>query len=226
MMTHLQDYQHFSNAQLAAQCAVETKSYLRKEVTDTAYCFELFRRACEDGDNEALTLVYQQYFSMLVTLAKTHPAFASSSQDVYGFATTAFSKFYDAVKGEGFASRFASLDKVLQYLKLCVHTEILLDIRQNKRNVELNGNLPAQADRSDVGMTEIWARICIVLPKPDDQRLAYLRFLLAMKPAEIALRYPELGTAAEITQKISRIRQKLRKDDDLRGMMGIDSSAE
>jgi hypothetical protein len=181
--------------------------------------FDLFRRAYHDGDETALTQVYITYSVVLAARARRHPAFQQSCQDAAGFAHTALGNFYHAVKGEKFLQKFSVLPQVMAYLYCCVHTAIMKDVRDNKAS-ELPVDFPSTTPEHEP--SELLAVIDDLLPTPEDQLLARLRFALEMKPAEICHYYPHLWqTARDVSTALQRIRRRLRTSPKLCAMVGV-----
>jgi hypothetical protein len=208
-------------ASLALGCKQETGKFFKNLANDARYCFELWCRACRDHLEGALEYIFKIYVPILYSRARQHPAFYQSCQDANSFAHTALANFYHAVNGTPFLEKFQTLPQVMGYLYTCLHTELLGDIRRTEHETPLEDDpqMPSEEIFSD--SQEVWAQLCRVLPDPKDQRLAYLRFVLEMKPAEIVKQYPALWeTQREVTIALYRIRRLLRRDLYLRRLAG------
>jgi hypothetical protein len=223
-MTETQDFSRIDPEILAEHCSDETKKYFRKLPYEAGYCFELLCRACRDEDEVALTYVYRNYLPVLEARARRHPIFPESSQDAVAIARTALSSFYFAVKGEKFLQKFYALAQALAYLYTCVHTAVLEDVQHNSALETSPEDIPAPTPPSAAELQELWEHICRLLPDTNDQRLAYLRFVLEMKPAEIAQLHPRIwATARSVSVTLQDIRRHLRADPYLRGLAGLGS---
>ena len=213
---------------MANSCAEETRKFLRQLSSDTRYCFELFRRAYGDVLDDALSRIYDIYLPMLARRARRHPLYFQSCQNDDYFARVALSSFYRVNRGVRFEEKFSVLPGVIRYLYACLHSAITEDVRDNARIVE-----PPSDDTDSIGeaapvaqeldSNELWDYICKLLPEPELQQLAYIRFALSMKPAEIVQRYPQTwATEREVSVALQLIRRRLRKDPWLREQAGME----
>lgn len=221
----MSDAQVFSTLNLEAltqACKEETKKYSRGQVSIPDYCFELLCRACRDLDDAALAHVFTIYIPQLASRARRHPLFSQSCEDAALFARTALVNFFNAVRGEKFQQKFFTLAQAIAYMRTCVHSAILEDIRSNSNLSELDDeNLPAIPAPSELEQKELLSHIYSLLSS-DEQRLFYLRFVLEMKPAEIIQAFPAQGlTAREVSVSLQNIRRRLRANEYLRQIAGL-----
>ncbi len=205
---------------LASLCRTETEKFFRKLVNDNRYCFELFCRAYRDLAEDALAHIYTIYLPILYNRAKKHKAFDQSSQEALNFARTALVNFYLAVKGEKFLQMFSSLPQVMGYLNTCVSSEIFQDVRKHHRETELGESSTVASGSSENELKELLGHIHQVLVDEKDRFLFKLRFMLDMKPAEVAERYPDMWESTrDVTVHLYRIRQRLRQNEYLRSLV-------
>jgi len=216
---------------LAQRCAEETEKFNRREVNDAQFCFELLRRALAEGAAEAFTLVYHVYEPQVMRWVKKHPRFEQTGEDSEFFAGAALRTFYFALSGPKFG-HFASLPKVLQYLKLCVHTTILQYIRDQQPAATMPYELAGEvAETPDLGMradaADTWSHINQVLTDERDRLLARCVFLLDLKPRQIIAAYPgHWRNEREISVALYRVRRTLRNDPELQQRAGLLSAEE
>ncbi len=227
-MTH-SDLNRLDLEQLAAYCAEQTQKFLKRLANETRYCFELIRRGYVEQSNDALHHVYRIYMPLLVSRAHRHKWFERSCQDAEYFARVALANFYRRCRGSQFAEMFADLPSVMGYLYACLHSAIVQDIRDNRMAASLPEDIPApggdKAGKGDLNGSELWAAICRALADPDDERLAYLRLVLDVRPAEIVRLEPhKWKTEREVSVALQRIRRRLRKDPGLRNLAGFDDA--
>lgn len=210
---------------IGRRCSEETQKFLRQIDNDTRYCFELFRRAYADLLDEALSHIYQIYVPLLVRRARRHPMYFQSCQDEEYFARRALTKFYEVSRGERFDSKFSMLPGIIKYLYACLHSVIVQEVRDNARIVEPASDEEnwLSAEPSDMlPANDLWDHIARLLPDSDLQRLAYLRFVLGVKPAEIAELHPQVwSNKREVSVALQTIRRRLRKDQELRDLAGL-----
>jgi hypothetical protein len=212
---------------LAQRCAAETEKYQRREPTDDRFCFELLRRALAEGVADAFTQVYQIYERRVLSWVLGHSRFTATGEDASYFAGTAWSTFYFALRGPKFAA-FPTLPQALSYLKLCVHTSIAQYIRDQQPGAALSLDAAAYAGQaSDLSAramaASVWRRIRALLPDDGDLLLARCVFAEDLKPRQIIAAYPgRWRDEREISVEIYRIRRNLRKDTELRALLGLD----
>lgn len=225
-----QEFRRFDLDTLAQNCGEETQKFLKQVASDTRYCFELFRRAYGDVIEDALSRIYDIYLPMLARRARRHPLYFQSCQNDDYFARVALSSFFRVNHGERFEEKFSVLPAVIRYLYACLHSVITEDVRENARIIE-----PPSDDTDSIGdaatetdsldSNELWDYICKLLPEAELQELAYQRFVLTMKPAEIVQRYPQTWTTErEVSVALQLIRRRLRKDNWLREQAGVDDA--
>ena len=208
---------------LAQECAESKQKFYRRVAYEAGYCFELLCRAYRDRVDAALNHVYRIYVPMLAAKARRHPAYPRTCQDANLFARIALANFYQAVNGEKFLQKFSVLAAVIQYMYVCVATAVGQDAQDfPPEDSPPEESLPSPTPSSASELNELWSHICRVLVDETDQRLAYLRFVLEMKPAEIAKHYPELWkTPRDVSVALQTIRRRLRADPYLRGLAGF-----
>lgn len=221
------DFSGMNNDFLADMCRSETEKFFHKLAHDTRYCFELFCRAYRDISDEALTYIYDIYVPILAKRATKHGAFEKSSRDALGFARSALVNFYLVVRRRRFTEMFFSLPQVIKYLHICVSSEVLQDVRKHQYDVELDVN-PFIASYDTGSDSEETLDYSLALFSDEDDRLLFiLRFVLEMKPADIAKAYPDKWkNAREVTVQLYRIRQILRQDPYLRSLVDLDDEDE
>jgi len=205
---------------LASHCAGDTQKFYRQQSYDPQFCFELLRRALAEEQAEAFSRVYQIYQSQVQNWVYHHPRFIQTSENADYFASFALPNFYFALRGTKFA-QFAALSQIMAYLKLCVHTSIAQYLRTQSvaRLADLEeAHWIGDNDYidSDMNTTDLWFRICELLPDAKDRLLAHIVFVQDLKPAEIVDRYPQhWHTPREVSVALQRIRRILRGDSEL-----------
>jgi DNA-directed RNA polymerase specialized sigma24 family protein len=206
---------------LATACEEETRKFYLGGAHDTTHCYELIRQALTEQSSEAFSHLYRIYEPMVTRWVYRCAAFPGIDEPAEYFVSTAFSKFYFALRGRSL-DRFETLSKLLTYLKSCVITAVLEYRRKYGRQeivtaISIDDKLGIGAeDVPESPLIDVWSRICHLLPGPEDQLLARCAFVLHMKPAEIAETYAEhWESPRQVTQRLFRIRQVLRNDLEL-----------
>ena len=210
--------------ELGQHCDEQTIRYRQRLTSDTRYCFELLRRALENQSQDAFTHIFRIYQPMCMSWALHFPGFAATdepSPDV--FVNEGFARLFRDLRGERFQN-FEALEAVMAYLKRCIITSILQHLRR-PRTIDLNEDV-MEPFRSTIEYDQLWQRVCDLLPDAEDRLLADLRFQQGMKPGEIVLLHRNTWTTArDVSVALQRIHRLLRKDTELRAMMGIVSEA-
>jgi hypothetical protein len=211
---------------LARLCAAETAKFNRRQPSDAQFCFELLRRALAEGVAEAFTYVYQIYERQVRIWVHSHTRFAQTGESDEYFVSAAWSTFYFALRGQKFAG-FPSLPQVLAYLKVCVHTAIVLYLRDQQPAATLaldqHPGIAAAEQLEPFDMTQLTERIAQLLPDPQDRLLAHCVFAEDLKPRQIVKAYPgQWNSQRDITVALFRIRRILRNDAQLRRLFGIE----
>jgi hypothetical protein len=213
-------------ADLARLCASETAKFNRRQPSDAQFCFELLRRALAEGVAEAFTHVYQIYERQVRIWVHSHTRFAQTGESDEYFVSAAWSRFYFALRGQKFAG-FPSLPQVLAYLKVCVHTAIMLYLRDQQPAatlaLEQHPGIAAAEQPEPFDMTQLTERIAQLLPDPQDRLLAHCVFAEDLKPRQIVQAYPgQWNSERDVTVALFRIRRILRNDAQLRRLFGIE----
>lgn len=214
---------------LARQCSEETSRFRRGDSFEPRHCFELLRRALSGGRMDAFTSVYHIFQPQVLRWVYGHSRFYQTGESAEYFANSALTSFYFALRGDKF-NNFAALPQVLSYLKTCVHTAIMQYLRKTPPVDTADiGEEQAAGDVTgfDAGIhaSELWDRVCELLPDVRDQTLARGVFVHALKPSQIVEEYPgQWGSPREVSVALQRIRRSLRKDPVLQQWAGVPTS--
>lgn len=215
--------------ELAARCREETLRFLRGEPRDDAYCFEVFERAVALRDDDAWEAIMTQYRGIVLAYVGQHAAPAILREPDDYWVNRAFQRFWTAVGPERFG-QFADLAGLLKYLKLCVHSEVMDEMRARKTASvtsldELSETAPApnNAERSALGKLageQLWETILRELQDEGEQVVAYLSFSRDLKPAEIFQRHPRLYESVADVYRVKRnVIERLRRSAEVRAFL-------
>jgi hypothetical protein len=227
MMNNQIDLQTLTLADIARRCAHETELYFQRKSYDPRYCFELWRRAIVDRDQLAWEHVYHQYCPLVAGWVKRNPAFLSSGEEAQYFVNRAFERLWAALTPGKF-SRFQHPKFVLQYLKMCVNSVILDEVRVAKRAlVGSQADAASQEGRASsptiegqalalVDQEEFWAEIEARLRDEKEWRVVYGSFVLALKPREILAQHKDTFRDIEEVYRIkANVLARLARDPKL-----------
>jgi DNA-directed RNA polymerase specialized sigma24 family protein len=215
---------------LTHRCAQETESFFQRHPYDPAPCYELFRRALLERNQRAYERLYSQYEPLVAGWVERHPSFPGAGEEVQYFVNRAFEKLWHALTPEKFR-RFPDLKSVLSYLKLCTHS-VVIDHARVRQHALLDeessdatlANHAAGGDVEDDAIEraqqqEFWRQINLRLADEKEQAVVFGSFVLAMKPAELQVRYAHLfGDVREVYRVKQNVIDRLRRDPELQNL--------
>jgi hypothetical protein len=217
---------------LAQQCAQETDLYFKQKVHDNRYCFELFRRAIQEGSKAAWDLICSQYEALVTGWVIKHYAFSSSGEEAQYFVNGAFGKISGTITAEKFA-RFTDLGALLGYLKLCVHSVIIDFSRTSDFSNIVSLDSALKQKSSDPSPEEhaleqsegrtLWNLLESRLHDRKERLVMHGSFVLDLKPQELLEHFRgEFSDIDEIYRIKQNVINRLRRDSDFRKFLGMD----
>lgn len=230
-MSDAVDLSALTLAGIAHRCSKETSLFFRRQDYDPTFCYELFRRAILESDQQALAFLYTQYSPLVAGWVERHTGYRSTGEEVQYFVNRAFEKMWKAVPPERF-HRFPDLKSLLRYLKMCTHSAIVDQARAAERNIldEELDELPAASISTSTSAEEatinhlqhqaFWSLIVERLNNRQEELVVLGSFILALKPREL---YARFNTSFDSVQEVYRTKQnvldRLRRDDQLRHLL-------
>ena len=215
---------------LVEQCKTEIERFRKSLEHIDDYCYELFRRAFEDRNNEALASVYQVYYSFVMSWVHRHPAFDSGHMVDEYVVSDSMSQFIYNMRQKPLQD-FPNVGAIMGYLKKCVHSAVIAERRQQERHQFMEQVPDVMIEQSTGGIerqlmsAEIWDRIIQVLDDDEDVLLARLVFLQDLPPRAITDDYPHLWSDTNSVRVArQRITRKLRRDPIMVKMFDRDST--
>ena len=213
---------------VAQQCAQQTDRFFQRLQYDPRYCFELFRRALLERNQQAYALLYQQYQALVAGWVERHPSFPALDEEVQYFVNRAFEKMWRALTPYKF-ERFPDLKSLLSYLKLCAGSAVMDYARTGRLDMidDEPGDLqiadtgaevdPEQHTVDRVQQEEFWRLILTRLADERERLVVYGSFVLALKPRELSAKYPQVfADVNEIYRIKQNVLERLRRDAELR----------
>lgn len=216
------DLAQMALADVMAACREQTRAFLQQLASDDSFCLELFRRAVCQRSHAAWEAVLAQYRGMVLGWVRQHPAAAGLREEDDYWINRTFERFWSAVGPDRFGS-FNALAAVLRYVKMCVHSVLLDEVRsRGKAQLEPLGDErdedPDQAPNAEARVVEqaageeLWAAITREVADEAERRVVYLSFVLDLKPGEIQERHPELFDSVDDVYRIKRnVVERLRR---------------
>jgi DNA-directed RNA polymerase specialized sigma24 family protein len=226
-MTSSSDLNALPLAGLTHRCTQETESFFRRDSYDPVFCYELFRRAILERNQRAYDCLYRQYQPLVASWVERHPSYPGAGEEIQYFVNRSFEKLWHALTPEKF-QRFPDLKALLSYLKLCAHSVVIDHARTRQHALlhEAAGDtlLAGQAASNNVeGDTvetaqqqEFWRVVNRRLAGEKEQAVVFGSFVLAMKPAELQLRYAHLfSDVKDVYRTKQNVLERLRRDPEL-----------
>lgn len=185
----------------------------------SAYCFELFRRAIVERNQEAWAALYAQYFHLV-----RH--WLGDVADPDNLAQEAFERFFRAVGAERFES-FPNLNALLAYLR-CI--AVSLHINEDRRRAHerramgtwlSSGSADPAPDGPPLPADQELAGHIYGLLQGERERLVFdLTYQFDLAPREIARRHPAVFASVDEVYRIKeRIKKRLQRDPQLRSYL-------
>ena len=169
--------------ELARRCREETLRFLRGEPREDAFCFEIFQRAVVKRDDDAWEAIVTQYRGIVLAYVGQHTAAALVREPDDYWVNRAFQRFWSAVGPDRFGS-FPDLPALLKYLKLCVHSVLLDEVRSRRAGsvtsldeVPETARADSDAERSAVGNLsgqQLWDAIAEELKNEAEEKVVHL----------------------------------------------------
>src|ERR1051326_2092076 len=215
--------------ELAHRCRQETLRFLKGEDRDDAFCFEIFQRAVVDRDNDAWEAIVAQYRGIVLAYVSQHSAAPLVRESDDYWINRAFQRFWGAVGADRFG-RFPDLPALLKYLKMCVHSVLMDEVRARRAAAassldDVPESVPSAANAEGnvlgrLASEQLWAAIRRVLQGEAEERVIYLSFARDLKPAEIAERHPGLfADVAEVYRIKRNVIERLRRSAEIRAFL-------
>lgn len=181
------------------------------------YCVELFRRAIEENDEDSWEIVRENYLRLVLKWVNGCITADSMPNHIEGedVAQQVFLEFAHSYTAEKLY-RADGLQSILCYLKSCVYSECQRICRKNKveticfSDESFRVDLIVGESDTDLIITidseSLWRLVETLCNNADEKLLVQATFVWDMKPAEIAVKYPESFATAH---DVSLLKQKL-----------------
>lgn len=216
--------------ELRHRCMVESERFYRAQPHDTRFAYELFRRALVDRCELAWEHLYEIYRPLVESWVRRSGAFAGSGESSEYFVAPAFTRFWQAVTPERFAS-FATLAALLHYLQLCSGSAVIDSVRAQSWSEmlpeEAIGAQDLQAAPDELALDrisrrEFWQFIDTQLSGAAERAVVYDSFVMGLKPSDILSRHAALFTTISDVYNVKRnVIGRLSRNSDLRVLAGL-----
>jgi len=215
---------------LRHRCAVESDRFFNRQENDPRYCFELFRRAINDHNQQAWHFIYEQYRPLVASWVGRHSLFATTEEETQYFVNRAFEKMWAAISPAKF-KQFPNLKSVLSYLQMCVHSALADYVRTREQALLIDQEVLAQIPDGEASGVEhqvsqrvdgqaLWRWLDERLKDEKERRVVYGTFALAMKPRELYAQFPKsFSDVNEVYRVKENVMARLRRDDELKMLL-------
>ena len=195
---------------LSQRCEEEQRLFIDSLPHDPRYCYELFRRALQNRDELAWEYVVAIFSPLVKSWVVKHEGFPGCEVGENDIVQSAFARFLPAISGKGFDSS-KNLAALLNYLKRCVHSEIVDLLRRNSLPTvplpdDLPGTVPAQVEIDPIAVKNLWTFVHSTLKDEKERIVVYATFFLDYKPNQICTAYP---ANFKSVQDVYRIKEKV-----------------
>ena len=213
--------------ELARRCREETFRFLRGEGSDERFCFEIFQQAVVGRNDDAWEAILGQYRGIVLAYVSQHTAAATLHEPEDYWINRAFQRFWSAVTAERF-NRFPDLAALLKYLKLCVHSVLMDEVRARRAASSSFDDLPEAAASTNaegevlgqLAGAQLWAAISRELQNDAETHVVYLTFAHDLKPSDIAAQHPSLFASVADVYRVKRnVMERLRHSPEIRAFL-------
>jgi len=223
--------QQLETETLRRRCLVESERFYRGQSHDTRFAHELFRRALVDRCERAWECLYDLYRPLVESWVRRSGAFAGSGESSEYFVGPAFTRFWQAVTPERFAS-FQSLAALLHYLQLCSGCAVIDSVRAQSWAEMLpeeaippaqhGANSPDDDALERVSREEFWRFIDTQLSGEAERAVLYDSYVMGLKPGDIFSRHKGLFASISDVYNVKRnILGRLSRNQALRQLAGL-----
>ena len=215
--------------ELIANTRSEIAAFADRQPTDGRYGLELFRRALAERQERSWNALVDLYGGQVRRWVRQHPRFPPLAVDVDDIAIPSFCRLWKAVPATRMMF-FNSLCALLQFLKLCVHSEIMQALRDRMRFQRLEQIHPDAEDDDPwdrllegsglVGSRienvsdrqQLWTAVGRQLNDDQEQVVVEWTYAIGLPPREIARLNPHLfDSAAEVSRIKENVLRRLRR---------------
>ncbi len=221
-------YQDWKISRISQHCMEETKRFRRNQRYNSDYCFELFRRAFQESEDQAFAYIWSNYRQLVGFWLRQHPFFNQLETLPFEFHLyDCFEQFVIGMSKHDFV-QFASLPEILSFWKKCVNSVVMTAVRKKRlTEVPINQMVGLSMDGSEhmdslIAAQMAWERIEMILTDEQDILLARLVIIQGLKPRHILAIYPHVWqTMRQLMTDIQRIiKRRLARDNELRKILG------
>ena len=191
---------------LAYRCKKQSGRFQRGLSSESKYCYELWRRALQDRDEDAWNFVYAQYERLVISYIKRHPFYNNCYEEACAFVPEIFTRMWQAIPPERF-DQFPTLAALLKFLQVTVYRLILDKCRAEPALP------PLQPTSRPIDRQKFWECVEEMAKSEEERIIIRERLRDERKPAEIVQRHPQVfPNKRSVFRKTEYLRARLRRD--------------
>lgn len=213
---------------LESACQQESGRFFRNENSDDRFCYELFRRAIEQGNKYAWDSIMVTYQNLVRGWIRRNSLLDATDIPLEELTALSYQRFWYATSRVPF-TRFPTLQAILQYLNLCCGSAVTDKARRARREPSVsalenhydlsneNGDGAGYSSMEDDERTLLWQRVEAVARTEAEQILLDACFNMDLPPRRILEAYPDHFHEIQDIYRIKRnLLNRLRNDSVLR----------
>lgn len=209
--------QLLSADEVARLCAEEERDY-RANGASGRHCFELFRRAFDEGDEHAMILLRRQYDPQIGKWVRRFASHPLNPTQVQNRIDETLARFWYTHRDVLLEVKFAGIGRVLAFMRLTTRAAVLdWQARRQKGapDEELfstNGYTPEPMTTSPVDKEAFWEQVKAVLNDRREAIVVEEMFFFDRKPAAIASSYPqEFPQVKDVYRTYENVKRRLQR---------------
>lgn len=214
---------------LIAACRAESAAFAQRQAVDGRYGHELFQRALALRQERAWEAIVDLYGCQVRRWVLRHQGYAHLDLEVDDIVYPAFARMWRALPPARM-SEFTSLAGLLQFLRACIHSEIMQGLRDQTRRPRVDWVNPGEEEEEpweelletgDTALAPMEDRVlqahewdAVLRSLSDERELLVVACSYAgdLPPREIAAFNPALfGDAAQVSQVKENVLRRLRR---------------
>jgi hypothetical protein len=211
---------------LVAACEEQNRRRAAGAPSRDDFSRELFRRAICERDPAAWEGLFTLYRGLVASWVRQHPA-SERIPEREDCVNLVFERFWGAIGPDRFAA-FPSVAALLKYLKMCVHTVLIDEVRARRAAQQPLAAWPVEervAPGPDVSELatgrladgELWALLSQEVVDEAERFLLYLSAALDLSPRQISARYPQVFPRVQDVYRMKRnVLDRLRRSQAMR----------
>jgi DNA-directed RNA polymerase specialized sigma24 family protein len=213
--------------ELCERCRDETRRFRRGEPDVQGFCFEAVRRAVVGRDEHCWSELTAIYHDLVAGWCRRS---GSAEDDLDGFVSAAWVKFWQGYTAEKLAEANGSIAAALAYLKACARSAVLderrrrarLDAHEEPAPDDVQGRTAeAGAEVERLDRDAFWELIGGHLRDERERLIVHLTYEIGLRPAEIyGLHRDRFADVREVYKMTRNVLDRLRRSRPLADWLG------